>query len=166
MGLTTDKNSECLNETKDNGQNECYLVLSEEELAKGFTRPFRDYYIHVGTKVEKEGTIESLEEHLEGMSDTAKSTYTKENGYVGFLKYGEDRLPITGRYIKQDELDTFNSDETHINGCGTLTKMNKTISETYARDPKFYGATFCIGCGTHLPVSEFVWDGTDELVGS
>jgi len=104
MGLTTDENSECLNEKKANGQNECYLVLSEEELAKGFTRPFRDSYLHKG-------------------SDDNK-------------------------------------------GCGALTKMNKTISETYARDPKFYGMTFCVGCGTHLPVSEFVWDGTNELVGS
>lgn len=50
--------------------------------------------------------------------------------------------------------------------CGTVTTMALGIAETYARDPKFYGATFCCHCGTHLPVSEFVWDGTDEEVGS
>lgn len=50
--------------------------------------------------------------------------------------------------------------------CGVLTKMNITIAETYARDPKFYGATYCIGCKKHLPVDEFVWHGTNELVGS
>ena len=50
--------------------------------------------------------------------------------------------------------------------CGTVTTMGQTIAETYARDPGFYGATFCCGCERHLPVSEFVWDGTNELVGS
>jgi len=50
--------------------------------------------------------------------------------------------------------------------CGTLTTMAHSIAETYARDPYFYGSTFCCGCGTHYPVAEFVWDGTDELVGS
>ena len=42
-------------------------------------------------------------------------------------------------------------------------------AETYARAPGFYGGTFCIGCKTHLPVGragEFVWDGTDERVGT
>jgi hypothetical protein len=35
------------------------------------------------------------------------------------------------------------------------------IAETYARQPTFYGATFCCHCGTHLPVGEqgeFVWE--------
>lgn len=50
--------------------------------------------------------------------------------------------------------------------CGTLTRMINEISETYARNPKFYGSTFCCGCMKHFPVSEFVWDGTKELVGS
>lgn len=50
--------------------------------------------------------------------------------------------------------------------CGAVTRMSLAIAETYARDPKFYGATFCIGCKDHLPVEEFIWDGTDEKVGS
>lgn len=50
--------------------------------------------------------------------------------------------------------------------CGTLTKMSRSISETYARDPKFYSGTFCVGCGKHLPLEEFEWDGTNEMVGS
>jgi hypothetical protein len=49
--------------------------------------------------------------------------------------------------------------------CGTVTTMSQPIAETYARDPKFYGATFCVTCRSHLPVGErgeFVWidDGT------
>lgn len=53
--------------------------------------------------------------------------------------------------------------------CGTETKMGDAIAETYARDPKFYGSTFCVGCGTHFPVGEhgdFVWSDTDEKVGT
>lgn len=50
--------------------------------------------------------------------------------------------------------------------CGVSTKMGVDISETYARDPKFYGATFCVKCKTHFPVSEFNWMGTNETVGS
>ena len=52
------------------------------------------------------------------------------------------------------------------NACGALTSMGQALSETYAGDPKFYGATFCVGCNKHLPVAEFVWDGTNERVGS
>lgn len=41
--------------------------------------------------------------------------------------------------------------------CGTVTRMNRAISETYARNPKFYGSTYCVTCRMHLPVSEFRW---------
>lgn len=50
--------------------------------------------------------------------------------------------------------------------CGSITTMSQGIAETYARDPKFYGATYCCHCFMHLPVAEFTWDGTDEVVGS
>lgn len=52
------------------------------------------------------------------------------------------------------------------NTCGVLTRMGLPLAETYARDPKFYGATYCVGCKKHLPVGEFIWDGTNEIVGS
>lgn len=48
-----------------------------------------------------------------------------------------------------------------IGGCGFETSMGSAIAETYARDPSFYGSTYCIGCRKHLPVAEFSWeDGT------
>lgn len=50
--------------------------------------------------------------------------------------------------------------------CGTTTKMNRQISETYARKPDFYGATFCCHCRDHFPVAEFYWTGTTLVVGS
>lgn len=55
----------------------------------------------------------------------------------------------------------------YIHGkCGTLTSMGGSIAETFARDPKFYSHTFCCACRDHLPVDEFVWDGTTQKVGS
>lgn len=100
MPLTTDPNHPELGHGIDDEpieQHKTYLVLSEEERAKGFVRPVRQVYVH-----------------------------TK---------------------------------------CGTETRMGLALSETYARDPKFYGATYCVGCRMHLSVDEFKWD-DGEVVGS
>lgn len=83
------------------GQQRDYVVLAEEERAKGFVRPVRLSYTH--------------------------------------LK------------------------------CGGSTRMSQTIAETYARDPHFYGGTFCAVCRSHFPIGEdgeFVWDGRKEKVGT
>lgn len=101
MGLTTDRNDPDLghgSDEKPTDQNKKYLVLSEDEKAKGFIRPVRQSYVHIA--------------------------------------------------------------------CGEETKMNMSIAETYARDPKFYGLTYCICCRMHKPVDQFVWKGTDQKVGS
>lgn len=50
--------------------------------------------------------------------------------------------------------------------CGAVTKMSTPIAETYAADPGFYGATYCVNCGMHRPVAEFTWDGDGSTVGS
>ena len=50
--------------------------------------------------------------------------------------------------------------------CGVVTNMNLRISETYARDPAFYNGTFCVGCKSHFPLDQFVWDGTEIQVGA
>lgn len=45
--------------------------------------------------------------------------------------------------------------------CGAVTTMGHAIAETYARQPTFYGATYCTHCRMHRPVGEdgeFVWD--------
>lgn len=103
MSLTTDPNDPDLHKKRDDGQNEKYLVLSDEERAKGFVRPVRTAYKHLA--------------------------------------------------------------------CGAVTHMGRALSETYARDPKFYGATFCAGCGTHFPLvigngeRAFVWDADGTGVG-
>lgn len=103
MGLTTNRSDPCLNEIRSDGQQECYLVLSDEEIAKGFVRPVRHTYIH---KV-----------------------------------------------------------------CGVVTRMGQKLAETYARDPHFYGGTYCVGCGTHFHLvingeRQFYWTETNEGVGT
>ncbi len=50
--------------------------------------------------------------------------------------------------------------------CGSVTSMGRALSETYARDPKFYSHTFCVQCNTHLPVAEFSWTADGLQVGS
>ena len=83
------------------GMQKDYVVLSEEERAKGFVRPVRRSYRHLA--------------------------------------------------------------------CGVVTTMGLALAETYARDPAFYSGTFCAGCHSHYPVGhdgEFVWDGTEEKVGT
>lgn len=61
----------------------------------------------------------------------------------------------------------FRNKYVHIHGtCRAETVMGDALSETYARDPKFYGATYCVGCKMHRPVGEFVWSADGEIVGS
>lgn len=54
--------------------------------------------------------------------------------------------------------------------CGGVTRMPRACAETYARDPGYYGATFCCICGNYFPVGErgeFVWDdGSEQRVGT
>lgn len=90
--ITDDPNDPGLRKIEADGMQQKYLVLSEEERAKGFVRPVRRSYVHLT--------------------------------------------------------------------CGTATTMGQAIAETYARDPHFYGGTFCARCRDHFrvgPDGEFVW---------
>jgi hypothetical protein len=101
MPLTEDPNDPRLTHGADSEprpQADTYLVLSEEERAKGFVRPVRRTYVHA-------------------------------------------------RGISQQKP-----------ACGAATTMGLALAETYAREPKFYGSTYCVGCKMHLPVGEFDWD--------
>jgi len=132
---------------KENGQQKGYKVLCPEERAKGYIRPFRDSYVHVGSKPKYP---------LRDLTDDEKERYS-DSEYDKLEVYPESESPKSGKFWTQKELD---------GGCGVKTKINYALAETYARDPAFYGGTYCAGCGTHFPVAEFVWEGTDELVGS
>ncbi len=50
--------------------------------------------------------------------------------------------------------------------CGAETRMKHALAETYACRPDFYGATYCVACGLHRPVSEFTWAADGTVVGS
>lgn len=109
MGVTDDRNDPALSHGVDDepvDQAEKYLVLSEDERARGFVRPLRSTYVH------------------------AKD----------------------------------------LGGCGAVTSMGAAIDETYAREPGFYGATYCVRCMKHRPVGEhgeFLWDdGSGQKVGT
>lgn len=105
---------------KENGQQQDYIVLSKEEIEKGFVRPVRRKYIHAGIN-------------------------------PTFQEYQENHFEV----IKPGE-----------GGCGVLTIISLSIAETYAAKPDFYEGTFCCGCNKHFPLEHFVWEGTNQIVGS
>jgi hypothetical protein len=129
------------------GMQKGYVVLSAEERAKGFVRPVRDSYTHVG----KRPTYP-----LTDLSQEDCDKYAEE-GWIKFEAYPRDGRSALGRYWSRADLES---------GCGTTTTMGRALAETYARDPKFYGGTFCARCRRHIPLEEFVWAGTTEIVGS
>lgn len=133
------------------GQYRDYAVLPQSERDKGFVRPVRQSYRHVGAPGPRC--------QLRDLTDGELEKY-KQYGYLKFEAYPESESPVTGRYWTQKDLDKIDK------GCGTVTSMGLALAETYARDPSYYGATFCCQCRTHLPVCEFVWEGTVERVGS
>lgn len=136
-------------------QNEVYLVLSEQERAKGFRRPLRASYIHVGPAAPK------FELHDLDEEQTARYCGTDFNyGYVKYEPYPPDDLPMTGRYWTQAQLDAIGT------GCKQITTMGRDLAETYAREPGFYSATYCVTCRKHLPVDEFIWAEDGERVGT
>lgn len=108
MGVTSDRADPRLTRGVDETprpQAGTYLVLSDEERAKGFVRPVRTAYRHLT--------------------------------------------------------------------CGTITTMGLELAETYARNPGFYGATYCVACMKHRPVGaegEFEWvatlDDDQRMVGT
>lgn len=147
---TTDRNDPRLTQGSDSTpqpQSEVYLVLSEEERAKGFVRPLRRSYVHVGIKPKYP---------LQLLTKGQQAAHAGRN-YIAYEKYPDSERPRVGRYWTQEELDS---------GCGVLTTMELALCETYARDPKFYGATYCCGCQRHRPVAEFVWKEDGQVVGT
>ncbi|MBX4215757.1 hypothetical protein KW797_02320 [Candidatus Parcubacteria bacterium] len=131
------------------GQHLDYWVLSEEERAKGFLRPVRMTYKHCG--------LRPLHETRDLTAEEAERY--KGFDYVKFEPYPEGQT-LVGRYWTAKQLSS---------GCGDVTRMSRPLAETYARNPGFYGATFCATCKAHFPVGaqgEFVWEGTNERVGT
>lgn len=126
------------------GQHKDHWILSPGERAKGFVRPVRLSYKHVG---------ERPRFPLRDLTEQEKIDQAPY-GYVKFEKYPESESPVTGRMWTQAQLDS---------GCGVVTSMPRPIAETWARDLSFYGQTMCCGCRAYLPVGEFEWDDGSKL---
>lgn len=137
-------------QTNETGQHASYIVLCDEERAKGFVRPYRDRYKHVGRsvclryKAASDGFLTVCDDAAEHAGECFIDTRT--------LTPREHKIAVDGGH--------------RLGGCGSVTTMGRALSETYARDPGFYGATFCCNCNRHLPVSEFVWTADGQQVGS
>lgn len=136
------------------GQFADHWVLSSDERAKGYVRPVRIEYTHVG--------LAGPTQPLRDLNEEEVERYGKY-GYVKFEPNVEPGSSIVGRYWTQAQIDKIGK------GCGVTTRMPQACAETYAREPSFYGSTFCCGCGTYFRVGadgEFVWKGTGERVGT
>jgi len=129
------------------GQHRGHWILSEEERKKGFVRPVRLSYKHIGLRP-KYPTRELTEDE--------KKQY-EGCDYVAYEPYPESEEPVTGSFWTKKRLES---------GCGTVTSMPRPIAETWARDINFYGGTFCCTCRAYLPVGEFVWLDDDSRLGT
>src|SRR5258708_4872190 len=133
-GVTDDPSDPRLGRGSDDvpvSQHDVYLVLSVAERANGFVRPYRDSYVHVGLQPQHPLRELTLDE---------KERYDRF-GYAMFEPYPESESPVTGKFWTHTELAR--------KPCGARTKMGRALSETYARDPHFYGSTYCVGCSMH-----------------
>ncbi len=152
-GITTDPNDPRLKQggpdTEPVAQQEVYLVLSDDERAKGFVRPLRFSYRHVGPPAPKYP--------LRDLTDEQKERFGTD--WAKYEVYPEGQRS-TGKFWTAEQLSAI------LNGCETVTTMGQAIAETWARDVHFYGYTFCVHCQKHLPVSEFVWVDDGTIVGS
>ena len=165
MSTTDDPADPRLANIGPDGMQETYLVLSDEERAKGFARPLFTTYVHVGPPGPiyplRLLTAEESERH-------AGAGYVVFEEYLRFVPAGApypaaDPDDILGSFWTQARLDSADK------GCGTATTMSAEIAETYARSPRFYGGTYCARCRDHFPVGkdgEFLWDGTGIRVGT
>lgn len=165
MGLTTDPQVARNSPILPSGQQETYVILSEEERAKGFVRPVMRSYQHIGQSVC--GGLAATDDNpfarvTPDPADHRVYMCCGEPGHEGRCS-DQARRAVT-------EQQREDARRTHLfGGCGGVTTMARAIAETYARDPKFYGATFCCNCGSHLKVGmrgEFVWCDDGTPVGS
>lgn len=127
----------------EDGQHAGYVVLSAEERSKGFVRPVRKSYTHVGRQVcgkERPDSKSSLSE------DKVAWLCVGSSDHAGDCD--------TFQAVTEQELKNFKA-KGSFSGCNYTTSMGRELAETYARDPKFYGATFCSKCKMHFPVGEY-----------
>jgi len=92
-----------------------------------------------------------------------------DNQPSGEFDYGEQRE--NGQYENYPTIDEGEFEQAprkwyiHVDGCGEETGMSEELVKSVARNPEYYGKTYCAGCEEHVPVSEVEWqDGSDWVV--
>jgi hypothetical protein len=146
-------------QTNETGQHASYIVLCDEERQKGFVRPYRDRYQHVGPLVC--GAVPIGHEYPRCVLPPGHAGGHNGGGSVWM---GGVSDPVRRSQSINDRPGMRFVER--VGGCGAVTTMGRALSETYARDPAFYGATFCCTCNAHYPVAEFVWTADGQQVGS
>lgn len=116
-----------------------YLDCIEMDSRSGWSTDMANQMLTDGSPVPEDGS------HKELLADGQQKGYiclTPDEIAKGFVQ------PVRNYYLHKI--------------CGTVTRMGNRLAETYARDPWFYSGTFCVACGAHFDLSEFVWDHTGE----
>ena len=102
------------------GMHKDYWVLSESERKKGFVRPVREVYVHVGCPGPTHPLRDLTEEEI-NRNQKYNSNYVKFESYP---QPNPDGSSSTGRYWTQEQLNNVNK------GCGTETRMHVAIAES------------------------------------
>jgi hypothetical protein len=140
------------NQTAETGQHASYIVLCPDERAKGFVRPYRDAYKHVGMAgPDPQNRLTHSQSQPESFIELAPRSDPHNH---------DEPAERIVRYWTREQIAAAGK------GCGTVTTMGRALSETYARQPTFYTHTFCVYCNQHLLVAEFVWTLDGARVGS
>lgn len=85
----------------------------------------------------------------------------QQEGYV--VLSPEERAKGFVKPVRRSYVHAFPSEVNRRIGCGVETRMSIALAETYARDPRFYSGTYCVGCMTHFPLNQFVWDDGEPM---
>lgn len=91
------------------------------------------------------------------VNDDSEFDAVKERGYVRLHEENTDPVrPVRLGYVHTT---------CQINGI-QVTNIGMAMALAFAREPGFFATAYCAACNTTAPVSEFVWDGDGEQVGS
>lgn len=140
------------------GQHTSYWILNEDERKKGFVRPVRRTYVHVGRRICGKPASDSVVAQMvvkckDGEIYVCASEPAHEGECFALL------VKMTAKHAERFLTKGL------LGGCDTVTTMSLDIAQTYARDPNFYSAGMCVRCKEHFPHEELRWE-DGSVVGS
>jgi hypothetical protein len=144
----------------------------DQENSSNADLAYREIFVVAAVDFPSPGNYLSIQRPIEDIPPVDRSNRTTTDGSEPDLEYAKTHGapapidPLTGQHesywVLNDEergkgLVRPLRDAYKHRTCGAVTTMGKKLAETYARDPKFYGSTFCVRCKSHFPVTEFNW---------